>query len=171
MNQVLKENTIGIWKLDGNQLYGNDCFLDLIGVPKEMDAQACLKFHLEHVHPEDQEQFGEYVRKLSEERTEIVYRFLHPEKGVMMIRCSGKKMEDGTIAGSATNLMDCVRVVVQKMRIPLESAVKCAAVNSAKSVGIYDQYGSITPGKKANLVLLKEEDLSTVQVILRGQKL
>lgn len=29
MNQVLKENTIGIWKLDGNQLYGNDCFLDL----------------------------------------------------------------------------------------------------------------------------------------------
>ena len=91
INQVLKENTIGIWKLDGNQLYGNDCFLDLIGVPKEMDAQACLKFHLSHVHPEDQEQFGEYVRKLSEERTEIVYRFLHPEKGVMMIRCSGKK--------------------------------------------------------------------------------
>ena len=80
-------------------------------------------------------------------------------------------LEDGTIAGSATNLMDCVRVVVQKMQIPLESAVKCAAVNSAKSVGIYDQYGSITPGKKANLVLLKEEDLSTVQVILRGQKL
>ena len=34
MNQVLKENTIGIWKLDGNQLYGNDCFLDLIGVPR-----------------------------------------------------------------------------------------------------------------------------------------
>ena len=28
INQVLKENTIGIWKLDGNQLYGNDCFLD-----------------------------------------------------------------------------------------------------------------------------------------------
>lgn len=54
INQVLKENTIGIWKLDGNQLYGNDCFLDLIGVPKEMDAQACLKFHLSHVHPEDQ---------------------------------------------------------------------------------------------------------------------
>ena len=67
--------------------------------------------------------------------------------------------------------MDCVRVVVQKMRIPLESAVKCAAVNSAKSVGIYDQYGSITPGKMANLVLLKEEDLSTVQVTLKGKKL
>lgn len=78
-------------------------------------------------------------------------------------------LKDGTIAGSATNLMDCVRVAVQKMHIPLESAVKCAAVNSAKSVGIYDQYGSITVGKTANMVLLKEEDLSTVQVILKGK--
>lgn len=79
INQVLKENSIGIWKLDGNQLYGDEC---LIGVSKETDAQACLKFHLSRVHPEDQEQFSEYVRKLSEERTEIVYRFLHPEKGL-----------------------------------------------------------------------------------------
>lgn len=115
INQVLKENTIGIWKLDGNQLYGNDCFLDLIGVPKEMDAQACLKFHLSHVHPEDQEQFGEYVRKLSEERTEIVYRFLHSEKGVMMIRCSGKKMEDGTIAGIHQDISDIVRLEKDKI--------------------------------------------------------
>lgn len=78
-------------------------------------------------------------------------------------------LEDGTIAGSATNLMDCLRMAVQKMQIPLESAVKCAAVNSARSVGIYDRYGSITVGKAANLVLLKEEDLRTVQVILRGE--
>ena len=78
-------------------------------------------------------------------------------------------LADGTIAGSATNLMDCLRTAVLKMQIPLESAVKCAAVNSAKSVGIYDQYGSITPGKTANLVLLKEEDLSTVKVILKGK--
>lgn len=115
INQVLKENTIGIWKLDGNQLYGNDCFLDLIGVPKEMNAQECLKFHLSHVHPEDQEQFSEYVRKLSEERTEIVYRFLHPEKGVLMIRCSGKKMEDGTIAGIHQDISDIVRLEKNKI--------------------------------------------------------
>lgn len=80
-----------------------------------MDAQACLKFHLSHVHPEDQEQFGEYVRKLSEERTEIVYRFLHSEKGVMMIRCSGKKMEDGTIAGIHQDISDIVRLEKDKI--------------------------------------------------------
>ena len=78
-------------------------------------------------------------------------------------------LEDGTIAGSATNLMDCVRVAVQKMNVPLETAIKCAAVNSAKSIGIYDQYGSIEPGKVANIVLLKQEDLSLHKVILRGK--
>ena len=115
INQVLKENSIGIWKLDGNQLYGDECFLKLIGVSKETDAQACLKFHLSHVHPEDQEQFSEYVRKLSEERTEIVYRFLHPEKGVLIIRCSGKKMEDGTIAGIHQDISDIVRLEKDKI--------------------------------------------------------
>jgi N-acetylglucosamine-6-phosphate deacetylase len=80
-------------------------------------------------------------------------------------------LADGTIAGSATNLMDCVRTAVLKMRIPLETAIKGAAVNSAKSVGIYDEYGSITPGKIANVVLLKKEDLALDSVILRGNKL
>ena len=115
INQVLKENAIGTWKLVDDQLYGDDCFFDLIGVSKEIDAQECLKFHLAHVHSEDQEQFSEYVRKLSEERTEIVYRFLHPEKGVMMIRCSGKKMEDGSIAGIHQDISDIVRLEKDKI--------------------------------------------------------
>lgn len=74
---------------------------------------------------------------------------------------------DGAIAGSATNLMDCMKNAVKNMGIPLETAVKCAAVNSAKSIGIYDQYGSIAPGKVANIVLLDEE-LEVKNVILKG---
>lgn len=76
---------------------------------------------------------------------------------------------DGTIAGSATNLMDCIRVAVKKMQIPLESAVKCAAVNSAKAVGIYDKYGSIESGKVANLVLL-DKDLAIKAIYFKGEK-
>lgn len=78
-------------------------------------------------------------------------------------------LADGTIAGSATNLMDCVRTAVKKMGISLESAIKCAAVNSAKAAGIYDKYGSITPGKVANLVLL-DKDLNLKGVYLKGEK-
>lgn len=75
-----------------------------------------------------------------------------------------------TIAGSATNLMDCLRTAVLEMEIPLGSAVKCASVNPAKAIGIYEQRGSIEAGKVADLLLLNE-DLSIRNVFLRGKML
>ncbi len=80
-------------------------------------------------------------------------------------------LKDGTIAGSVTNLMDCMRTAVLKMGIPLESAVKCAAVNPAKSVGIYDRHGSISVGKKADVVLLSQEGLELRNIIMDGKLL
>lgn len=77
-------------------------------------------------------------------------------------------LSDGTIAGSVTNLMKCMRIAVQKMGVPLESAVKAAAVNPAKSVGIFDRYGSIEPGKIGNVLLLDKE-LNLITVIQRGR--
>ena len=78
-------------------------------------------------------------------------------------------LADGTIAGSATNLMQCMRTAVS-FGIPLSTAVKCAAVNPAKEIGIYDHYGSITPGKYANLVLL-DQNLNLVKVFLKGKQI
>lgn len=75
--------------------------------------------------------------------------------------------EGGAIAGSVTNLMNCVRYAVKTAGISLERAVKCAAVNSAKAIGTYDKYGSITPGKYANVVLL-DVDLNIEKIIKRG---
>ena len=71
------------------------------------------------------------------------------------------------MAGSATNLMDCMRTAVQEMGIPLETAVACATINPAKSLGVEKQYGSISPGKQADLVLL-DKDLKLQQVIKSG---
>lgn len=76
--------------------------------------------------------------------------------------------EGGAIAGSVTNLMNCVRYAVKTAGIPLWSAVKCAAVNPARAIGIYDKYGSITAGKYANVVLLDEE-LNIEKIIKRGK--
>lgn len=78
-------------------------------------------------------------------------------------------LQDGSIAGSVTNLTDCLRTAVQEMRIPLESAVKCTAVNPAKRLHIYDRHGGISPGKAADVVLLDKRDLALRQVILGGQ--
>lgn len=79
-------------------------------------------------------------------------------------------VSDGALAGSATNLMDCVRTAVKKMDIPLETAIACATENPAKSLGIFDQYGSISTGKKADLLLL-DQDLNLKAVIKNGKVL
>lgn len=79
-------------------------------------------------------------------------------------------VSDGAIAGSATNLADCMRTAVQKMNLPLETAIACATINPARSLKIDDEYGSLEKGKKANIVLL-EPDLSLKCVIKDGKQI
>ena len=93
--------------------------------------------------------------------------------GGLDVKVVGKKatlVSDGAIAGSATNLMDCMRTAVQKMDIPLETAIACATINPARSLGIEDQYGSIHEGKQANIVLLNDA-LELQAVVKDGKKL
>ena len=77
-------------------------------------------------------------------------------------------VSDGALAGSATNLMDCMRTAVKKMGIPLETAVACASINPAKSLGVEAERGSLAEGKKADIVLLDEE-LELKSVIKDGR--
>ena len=76
--------------------------------------------------------------------------------------------ELGNIAGSVTNLMKCMKKAVKEMGIPLESAVKCATANPTKAIGIYENYGSLTPGKQADVVLMDEE-LEIKYIIKSGE--
>lgn len=78
-------------------------------------------------------------------------------------------LHDGTIAGSATNLMDCMRFVVKHAGLPLETAVMCATANPAKEIGIFDEVGSIAVGKKADFVLL-DQDLNLAGVYIDGKE-
>lgn len=79
-------------------------------------------------------------------------------------------LKDGTIAGSASNLLDCLRVAVKEMNIPLADAVRACTATPAKSLGFYGECGSITAGKSADAVLLDKE-LNLVKVICRGEAL
>ena len=72
-------------------------------------------------------------------------------------------LSDGTIAGSVTNLFDCMKMAV-KMGIPKEDAIKAATINPAKSIGVYDRLGSIEIGKKAGMIVC-DKDLNLKRVI------
>ena len=75
-------------------------------------------------------------------------------------------LSDGTIAGSATNLYDCMRKAVE-MGIPKEQAIRAATINPAVSIGVEKEIGSLEVGKYANIVIA-DTALNRRQVILKG---
>lgn len=76
-------------------------------------------------------------------------------------------LKDGTIAGSVTNLMDCMKNAVKNMEIPLEDAIACATINPAREIGIDSVCGSIAEGKYADFVLM-DADLNVKAVYVGG---
>lgn len=74
---------------------------------------------------------------------------------------------NGSLAGSVSTLMDCLRCAVKDMGILLTDAVACATINPARCLGIDDRYGTLAPGKKGDVVLLNE-DLALMAVIKDG---
>lgn len=80
-------------------------------------------------------------------------------------------LDDGTIAGSATNLFDCMMNAVKTMHIPLDTAVKCATINPARSIGVDNEYGSIDIGKAADCLLVNKDTLALKATIFNGRKL
>lgn len=74
----------------------------------------------------------------------------------------------GVIAGSATCLYDCMRRAVLDMGVPLESAVRAASENPARSIGVGSDYGSLAAGRYGN-VILADRELNIQKVIQKGQ--
>ena len=89
--------------------------------------------------------------------------------GGQPVKVKGKyaTLADGTLAGSVTNLMNCMRTAVS-FGIPLEDAVWAAAVNPARAIGIFSRMGSLGPGKRANVVVL-DQNLELKDVFFRGE--
>ena len=85
--------------------------------------------------------------------------------GGQAVQVQGKlaTLADGTIAGSCTNLFDCMRHAVSA-GVPKEEAIAAATIHPAKSIGIFDQVGSVTVGKRADL-LLTDEHLNLKSVL------
>lgn len=71
-------------------------------------------------------------------------------------------LEDGTIAGSVTNLHEELKNLVS-WGIPLEAAIRAMTITPAKEIGMEKEIGSITEGKRADLVVL-DENLEIVAV-------
>ena len=84
----------------------------------------------------------------------------------VFLKNSVAHLADGTIAGSATNLYDCMRKAVE-FGIPKEQAILSATLVPARELGREAETGSITPGKLADFVIC-DEALNRKAVYLSG---
>ncbi len=91
--------------------------------------------------------------------------YLHPDGRKMIVENGLAKLENGTIMGSASSVLDGVRNLV-KIGIPLASAIRMASANPARTTGMTDR-GSIAVGKRADLVVLNH-DLRVVKTLVKG---
>ena len=89
--------------------------------------------------------------------------------GGQAVKVEGKyaTLADGTLAGSVTDLMSCMRNAVG-FGIQLHDAVRAAAVNPAEVLGIIGRAGTLDAGKAANAVVL-DSGLNVKAVFFRGE--
>ena len=79
------------------------------------------------------------------------------------------KLDDGTIACSASNMWACLHNVVS-WNIPEEDAVRAATYNPACAIGVQDEVGSIETGKIADFVVC-DSTYTGKRVFLAGKEI
>ncbi len=79
------------------------------------------------------------------------------------------RLEDGTLAGSITNLFDEFQNIL-KFGIPLRQAIKSVTINPARVIGADKITGSIKEGKNADLLVLSENLKTIKAVFVKGEK-
>lgn len=81
------------------------------------------------------------------------------EKGALrvIVKCGVARVENGSLAGSTTNVLHCVRNLVETIGIPKEKALKMASLNTSKLLGLENLIGSIKVGKKADFALIDKD--------------
>ena len=92
---ILRVSRIGLWRLDREngeavRLYGDAAMDELLGITGPAAPEERQAFLAGHIHPDDRELFAQYARGLAETPAEVVYRYIHPIRGELVIRCSGQ---------------------------------------------------------------------------------
>lgn len=79
------------------------------------------------------------------------------------------KLADGTLAGSMTNVYECLKNVIS-FGIKKEDAVRAVTYNPALQLGCLDEVGSIEDGKAADFLIL-DENFDLESVFIDGEQI
>lgn len=118
----------------------------------------------------------------------LAFSMFGPERMILVsdaLRCSGMpngeyelggqqvflaggiaKLADGTIAGSASNLFECMKNAIS-FGIPECDAIRAATYNPACAIGRGKEIGMISPGRRADFIICRS-DFSGKRVFIAG---
>ncbi len=77
------------------------------------------------------------------------------------------RLPDGTINGGTSTVLNCVKNLISYGILP-ESAFKMGSLTAARAAGISDVCGSISIGKRADLLIM-DKDFNIEHTIIRGE--
>ena len=123
IKEILRASRMGMWRVEMEEgkpprFYADEVMDELLGIDREITPEERFVFHRLRIHPEDMQLFQEYSDKLTEVRTEIVYRYIHPVSGAMFVRCGGARDTSVTeyvaVTGIHQDISETVRIEKEK---------------------------------------------------------
>jgi len=78
-------------------------------------------------------------------------------------------LQDGTIAGSVATMNRCVKIFWENTGADLPQIIEMVTRTPAEEMACYAERGSLTTGKRADVVIF-DEDVNLQQVIIGGKK-
>ena len=120
---ILRASRMGMWRVEMEEgkpprFYADEVMDELLGIDRDITPEERFVFHRSRIHPEDMQLFQEYSDKLTEARTEIVYRYIHPVSGEMFVRCGGARDTSVTeyvaVTGIHQDISETVRIEKEK---------------------------------------------------------
>ena len=121
--EILRASQMGMWCVEMEEgkpprFYADEVMDELLGIDRDITPEERFVFHRLRIHPEDMQLFQEYSDKLTEVRTEIVYRYIHPVSGEMFVRCGGVRDTSVTeyvaVTGIHQDISETVRIEKEK---------------------------------------------------------
>ena len=123
IKEILRASRMGMWRVEMEEgkpprFYADEVMDELLGIDRDITPEERFVFHRLRIHPEDMQLFQEYSDKLTEARTEIVYRYIHPVSGEMFVRCGGARDTSVTeyvaVTGIHQDISETVRIEKEK---------------------------------------------------------
>ena len=123
IKEILRASRMGMWRVEMEEgkpprFYADEVMDELLGIDREITPEERFVFHRSRIYPEDMRLFQEYSDKLTEARTEIVYRYIHPVSGEMFVRCGGARDTSVTeyvaVTGIHQDISETVRIEKEK---------------------------------------------------------